>query len=34
MLLLFRLLGLRRLLAVFVVRKLWRMYRARAASTR
>jgi hypothetical protein len=29
MFLLFRFLGLRRLLALFVVRKAWRMYRAR-----
>ena len=29
---LWRLLGLRRLLALFVLRKAWRMYRARTAA--
>jgi hypothetical protein len=32
MFLLFRFLGLRRLLALFVLRKAWRMYRARRQS--
>jgi hypothetical protein len=34
MLFLFKFLGLRRLLALFVLRKAWRMHRARRAGTR